>query len=83
MITTKYATEVIDNLMGGHGPDSESKNAYAYDLEIALPVIKNWLIEKMNDKIKQIEKLYEELAIQSFNIVWERNAERQLETIGE
>lgn len=39
--------------------------------------------ESMNDKIKQIEKLYEELAIQSFNIVWERNAERQLETIGE
>lgn len=39
--------------------------------------------ESMNDKINQIEKLYEELAIQSFNIVWERNAERQLETIGE
>ena len=37
----------------------------------------------MNSKVQQIEKLIEELAIQSFNIVWERNAERQLETIGE
>tara|TARA_R100000951_G_C2629107_1_gene177069 strand:+ start:473 stop:799 length:327 start_codon:yes stop_codon:yes gene_type:complete len=48
-MTTKYATEVIDNLMSGHGPDSGSRHAYAYDLEVALPAIKNWLIEKMND----------------------------------
>lgn len=39
--------------------------------------------DSMNSKVQQIEKLIEELAIQSFNIVWERNAERQLETIGE
>jgi len=39
--------------------------------------------ESMNDKVKQIEKLYEELAIQSFNIVWEREAQKQLATIGE
>lgn len=39
--------------------------------------------ESMNDKVIQIEKLYKELAIQSFNIVWEREAQKQLATIGE
>jgi len=38
---------------------------------------------EMNDKVKQIEKLYEELAKQSFNISWEREAQKQLATIGE
>ena len=39
--------------------------------------------EPMNDKVKQIEKLYEELAKQSFNISWEREAQRQVEAIEE
>ena len=39
--------------------------------------------ESMNDKVKQIEKLYEELAKQSFNISWEREAQRQVEAIEE
>ena len=39
--------------------------------------------ESMNDKVIQIEKLYEELAKQSFNISWEREAQKQLATIGE
>lgn len=38
---------------------------------------------EMNDKVKQIEKLYEELAIQSFNISWEREAQKQVEAIEE
>ena len=48
-MTLEYANEVIDNLMGGHAPDTESADAYAYDLEIALPCIKEWLLHKMND----------------------------------
>lgn len=45
-MTLKYAEEVIDNLMGGTGP--HNSDAYAYDLEIALPVVKDWLIMRMN-----------------------------------
>jgi len=45
-MTLKYAEEVIENLMGGTGPDNS--DAYAYDLEIALPMIKDWLIMRMN-----------------------------------
>ena len=48
-MTLEYADEVINNLMGGHAPDKESANGYAYDLEIALPAIKEWLLQKMND----------------------------------
>jgi hypothetical protein len=48
-ITIDYANEVVDNLISGHGPDIESSDAYAYDLDIALPAIKDWLLEKMND----------------------------------
>ena len=48
-LSIEYANEVVDNLIGGHGPDIESSDAYAYDLDIALPAVKDWLLEKLND----------------------------------
>ena len=48
-MTIEYANEVVDNLISGPGPDTDSVNGRAYDLDIALPVVKNWLLEKMND----------------------------------
>ena len=47
-MTIEYANEVFDNLIAG--PDCLlDDNGRAYDLDIALPVVKNWLLEKMND----------------------------------
>ena len=39
--------------------------------------------ESMQSKVAQIENLIYELAKQSFDIVWERNAEKQLQAIEE
>ena len=39
--------------------------------------------DSMSKQVEHIDNLIGELAKQSFNIVWERNAERELETIGE
>ena len=47
-MTIEYANEVFDNLMAGPELDS-TVDGRAYDLDIALPVVKNWLLEKMND----------------------------------
>tara|TARA_R100000541_G_scaffold59099_1_gene71831 strand:- start:1011 stop:1313 length:303 start_codon:yes stop_codon:yes gene_type:complete len=48
-MTLKYANEVVNNLLGGHGPDTESAEAYAHDLQVSLPCINEWLLQKMND----------------------------------
>ena len=45
-MTIEYANEVFDNLMAR--PELHD-NGRAYDLDIALPAVKNWLLEKMND----------------------------------
>ena len=45
-MTIEYANEVFDNLISGPELDD---NGRAYDLDIALPAVKNWLLEKMND----------------------------------
>jgi len=54
-LSIEYANEVVDNLIAG--PDQHqgkimalgADSGYAYDLDIALPAVKNWLLEKMND----------------------------------
>ena len=47
-MTIEYANEVFDNLMARPELD-DSVDGRAYDLDIALPAVKNWLLEKMND----------------------------------